>query len=360
MVIGKVALALVWFSTEGIQALMDFWQVTEPLLDGVIAQMLNFVKIIMQVVTGDWDGAWQSIKDGFALGWETIKKTFKGFANWVTGWFGTSWNAVVEQWRGNWELLKEIVTLAWANIRGKFYGFLARIIVWVTTKWAEFTNTWRGNWELLKAIPGAALEAIRTLVAEKWAAFVEQWRGNWELLKSIPGLVFEALKTLVDEKITAVRETILGILRGLFESMGLDFDEMRARWAAIWNDVHLIVLTIWERLRDAVSEKFDAVRQICHRQANGGPQFYYGVLEATALFWSEKWTAVKTKLSEIWLAMTTAVGMKVLEVYTAVHEKSQELQTWWDTKWDEVSTKLSGYFIYSSDGNGHGLHLERE
>ncbi|MGB4952622.1 MAG: phage tail tape measure protein, partial [Rhizobiaceae bacterium] len=144
VVIGKVALALVWFSTEGIQALMDFWQVTGPLLDGVIAQMLNFVKIIMQVVTGDWDGAWQSIKDGFALGWETIKKTFKGFANWVTGWFGTSWNAVVEQWRGNWELLKEIVTLAWANIRGKFYGFLARIIVWVTTKWAEFTNTWRG------------------------------------------------------------------------------------------------------------------------------------------------------------------------------------------------------------------------
>ncbi|MBK8128086.1 MAG: hypothetical protein IPK53_03805 [bacterium] len=66
----RVALALVWFSTEGIQALMDFWQVTGPLLDGVIAQLLNFVKIIMQVVTGDWDGAWQSIKDGFALGWE--------------------------------------------------------------------------------------------------------------------------------------------------------------------------------------------------------------------------------------------------------------------------------------------------
>ncbi|MBK8128085.1 MAG: hypothetical protein IPK53_03800 [bacterium] len=108
-------------------------------------------------------------------------------------------------------MLKEVVALAWANIRGKFYGFLAWIIVWVTTKWAEFTNTWRGNWELLKAIPGAALEAIKTLVAEKWTAFVEQWRGNWELLKSIPGLVFEALKTLVDEKITAVRETILGI-----------------------------------------------------------------------------------------------------------------------------------------------------
>lgn len=85
-------------------AVVAAWDVIAPILSAIIDLILGLGKIIMQVATGDWAGAWETLKNTFAqVGanlWLAITNFFTHLAGWVTSWFGTDWETVMRQWSG--------------------------------------------------------------------------------------------------------------------------------------------------------------------------------------------------------------------------------------------------------------------
>jgi TP901 family phage tail tape measure protein len=82
-------------------ALVTFWDVVGPILNTLIDFILEVATLIMAVATGDWETAWQSMKDIVALSFTGIQDLFLGLADWVTGFLGTTWEDTVQVWRDN-------------------------------------------------------------------------------------------------------------------------------------------------------------------------------------------------------------------------------------------------------------------
>ena len=64
---------------------LEAWNWIEPLLTGLIDLILNLAKIIMQVATGDWTGAWNTMKSAVEGVIASVTETITKFWTWLQG-----------------------------------------------------------------------------------------------------------------------------------------------------------------------------------------------------------------------------------------------------------------------------------
>jgi hypothetical protein len=93
-----------------VPAFVNMWDVVSPLLTGLFDLILGLGKIIMQVATGDWAGAWQTIKETVAVVGLNIFTSIMELFDTIATLFGTSMETIRGVWKSNWDMLKLIVS----------------------------------------------------------------------------------------------------------------------------------------------------------------------------------------------------------------------------------------------------------
>lgn len=131
--------------------IIAFWSVVEPILSALITIVLDIGKIIMQMVTGDWKGAWETAKGIVKTAWEAIKEAWMAFVDWVAGWFGTSWEGIKQTWKENWDNFKLIVSTVWDKIKTTIREKLVEAVQKIKNFMSNFRSAGRnlitGLWE---------------------------------------------------------------------------------------------------------------------------------------------------------------------------------------------------------------------
>lgn len=86
---GPLITAFAQTMLEALQWIMDkvleAWVWIQPLLQAIIDLVLNVAKIIMQVATGDWAGAWETIKSTVSGAVTDMIDVVGRFSTWLTG-----------------------------------------------------------------------------------------------------------------------------------------------------------------------------------------------------------------------------------------------------------------------------------
>ncbi len=343
-------LAKVW--TAAHVALAAFVEkISLPFLDTLIDYILNFVTFLMQIFTGDFAGAADSLVNGWKLIGEAILGILAGIIDWVSGWFGSSLEEIGTVWGGIWDNVTAIVTLAWENIKELFgSAWLTIQAIWdaavsaVATGWAAFwdglkltvetiwtaittfitdafttlSTGWTTFWDGLKLTVETIWTAVITFINDTIASFVAGWNTFWDGVKLTIETIWNAIKTFVTDAITS-----------LFEGMGLSLDDMKERWSTIWDDVLLIIQTIWTMITTWIGTKITEVQTIITT-----------IVTAIQTWWETTWTAISTTATTIWTAITTAVSTAITGIQTAITTIVTAIQTWWETTWTAISTTV--------------------
>lgn len=82
-----------------------------PLLDGLIDVILQIGTLIMQVASGDWAGAWETIKSILNTALTAIDSAIFAALDRIAGWFGGSLEEIKTIWSDNFRQLGEIVSV---------------------------------------------------------------------------------------------------------------------------------------------------------------------------------------------------------------------------------------------------------
>ena len=300
------------------QTLIDFWtNILAPALSGAweiikgvvkiaMDNIMSSITLIMQIINGDWAGAWETIKQMAINTWDTIKETVVNFIasiqpiidSYVTWW--------LEKWNEGLNRVKEIISGVWESIKTSVTEFLDGIKATMSSKMEETNTFWSDMWESIRQKASDAVQAVKNFI-----------------------------------------ETTL---QNLFASMGLDLDTMRARWSAIWDDVLLIGQELWNRISTAITTRLtllSAALAVIWQEVSTMISDVWTVIstflsetwDTISTFVNEKaaairdflapiWDAISTKVSEIWGAIVLAVTKKVKELYDAVIDKIEEIKMW--------------------------------
>lgn len=165
------------------------WQGLSGAIGGTVDVLLGLAEAFMKVSTGDYAGAWESVKEGIANANASINEGLWKMANTVTGWLGTDWETVKGQWSSAWEDFKEIVRLLWSNVQEKWDALVADIERGVGDIQTFFTDT----------LP-TAIDDAKTAI-----------EGKIEELKQAGRDLLGGLISGVEEKKTALRNMLQGV-----------------------------------------------------------------------------------------------------------------------------------------------------
>jgi hypothetical protein len=115
-------LATFW-QTHLVPALDNAWAIIKTLVSTAITLITNVITLAMQVINGDWNGAWETIKTTASTVWEAIKTIITQFIEGVLNTIGSNLDQFIATWRSNWNMAKTIATTLLARIRAAISNF---------------------------------------------------------------------------------------------------------------------------------------------------------------------------------------------------------------------------------------------
>lgn len=192
-------------------AIVKFWNVVQPLLSGFFDLILGLAQFVMQVSTGDWAGAWDTILQVVADVFTAIGEAIVRFLDWIAGLMGGSLAGIKKQWTTNWNLLKSILSQVMSIIGQTISAKLTAIKTAFSTAWTNIVNSARtlGS-NLVSAIVGSINQAI--------SGATSALNGFISLGAKIIGFIITGLNNAKASLVTYLKSIISGLVQGLFGS----------------------------------------------------------------------------------------------------------------------------------------------
>lgn len=197
-----------------------------PLLGGVVDIILNLATLIMQVATGDWAGAWQTIQNIVSVATAAIGESLTVFLNWIAGLFGSSLTEIGAIWSENWMLFVEILGKLKDIASKKINEFIARIKELFNVDWGEVgMNIIAGIAAGISGGVGSIINAARdaakaALSAAKDALGIKS--PSTEAEEQVGGPLAEGIGVGVRKQEGALRNSLADMLNNAMQGLGLD------------------------------------------------------------------------------------------------------------------------------------------
>lgn len=163
---------------------------------GDVADTLSgIIDFLVGVFTGDWELAWQGIKEIADGIWNLIKDIITG-----------TWDAIKTVTKGALNIIKTVISTAWNAIK------TATSAVWNAIK-----KTLSNLWNALKATANTVFNAIKTKVTGVWDKIKDKTSRTWESVTTFVSTKVEAIKTAITDKFNAARDAVKSAFEGIVD-----------------------------------------------------------------------------------------------------------------------------------------------
>ena len=161
---------------------------------GDVADTLSgIIDFLVGVFTGDWELAWQGIKEIADGAWSFIKDVVSG-----------AWEIIKTVTKSALSIIKSIISTAWNAIKAL-----------TSTIWNAIKKTLSGLWSSLKSTASTVFNAIKTKVASVWDSVKNKTSQVWENVTTFVSNKVEAIKNAITNKFNAARDAVRSAFEGI-------------------------------------------------------------------------------------------------------------------------------------------------
>lgn len=161
---------------------------------GDVADTLSgIIDFLVGVFTGDWELAWQGIKEIADGAWNFIKDVVSG-----------AWEIIKTVTKGALNIIKTVIGTVWNAIKTA-----------TSTVWNAIKKTLSGLWSALKTTAKTVFDAIKTKVTGVWDKIKDKTSRTWESVTTFVSNKVEAIKTAITDKFNAARDAVKSAFEGI-------------------------------------------------------------------------------------------------------------------------------------------------
>lgn len=231
-----------------------FLTVLETIINvvGDIAEVLSgVIDFIVGVFTGDWEKAWNGIKEIFSGAWDLIVDIASGV-----------WELISSAISSGLDIISGIISTAWDGIT-----------TFASTAWNTFVDIVTGIWDGLSSAASTAFDAIGTAVSTAWNG-----------IKKITSPIWNGVKTVISPIWNWIKNTGNTIFGGIKRTV-----------KSAWNGIKEVTSPIWNGIKGVVSKVFNVLKDKA------------GISNAIKEKVVGAWRAIKEKTKEIWGGIKNAI-----------------------------------------------------
>lgn len=176
-----------------IEAIKSVIKIIGDVLD-VLSGVIDFLK---GVFTGDWELAWNGIKEIARGVWNLIKDIISG-----------AWEAIKGIVETALTIIKSIISLSWNAIK------TVTVTVWNVIK------TWLSNtWEAIKTTVSTVFDGIKSKITRIWDSVSEKTSSIWGKIKTFVDGKVSAIHDAIVDKFTSARDTVRRAFEGIRDTI---------------------------------------------------------------------------------------------------------------------------------------------
>lgn len=163
---------------------------------GDVADTLSgIIDFLVGVFTGDWELAWQGIKEIADEIWNLIKDIITG-----------TWDVIKTVTKGALKIIKTVISTAWNAIKTA-----------TSTVWNAIKKTLSNLWSALKATANTVFNAIKNKVTGVWDSVKNKTSQVWESVTTFVSDKVEAIKNAITNKFNAARDAVRSAFEGIVD-----------------------------------------------------------------------------------------------------------------------------------------------
>lgn len=163
------------------------------IIGDVTDTLSGIIDFLVGVFTGDWELAWQGIKEIADGAWSFIKDVVSG-----------AWEVIKTVTKGALSIIKSIISTAWNAIKAL-----------TSTIWNAIKKTLSGLWNSLKSTASTVFNAIKTKVVGVWDSVKNKTSKTWENVATFVSNKVEAIKNAITNKFNAARDAVRSAFEGI-------------------------------------------------------------------------------------------------------------------------------------------------
>lgn len=157
-----------------VDAFFAFLEGAAQVIDGVLDALGGLLDFIIGVFTGDWERAWNEIKNFFSGIWEAMQALVS-----------TIISAIYTLIQSKLLLIKSVWELVWNTVKKFFTDIWNGIKTWADETWTGIKNTATEIFEGLRDKLSEIWDAVKATIEEKWTAIREWFAGIWQDIKDV-------------------------------------------------------------------------------------------------------------------------------------------------------------------------------
>lgn len=149
-------------------------QVISPIIDvlgGITKALGGIIEFVSGVFTGDWDKAWNGIKNIFSGVWDALVGIVKSVWETIKSIFTTALESIKAAWKGISNFFSSIwdgIKSVFKNVGDWFKGIFEKAVSGIKAAWNGvkqfFKNLWEGIWNVIKTPINWIIGAINTII----------------------------------------------------------------------------------------------------------------------------------------------------------------------------------------------------
>ena len=211
-------------------------------INTVFGWILSFITQQMNSTNTVWSTIWTAIYNVV----NTIFALISGYISTVVNAIRTVIVVFLDllkgDWQGAWDAIKSFFTATWDGIKAFLSNILDGIKAVWTTVWTAISTFFTDVWNRIVAFFTPIINGIRNTIGNVLNAIKSVWTSIWNAVKSVASTIWNAISGVVSTYIQNVRNTISTVLNAI-----------SGVWTSVWNSVSSFLGNIWHGITSAVS-----------------------------------------------------------------------------------------------------------
>lgn len=156
------------------------------------------IEAIFQAVKAFWDAWGSEVVAWFQVLWDSLAGTLSGFLDVIKGIADLITAIFTGDWQGAWEAVKDIFLGIWKIIVSYFTAVLETIKLVLTIALSTISSVWKAVWE-----------AIKKFFINTWNKIVSFLSNVFGKIKNTISNTFDNIKSSIAEKVTGIKDAIV-------------------------------------------------------------------------------------------------------------------------------------------------------
>ena len=232
----------------------------------LVDAMDGLIRSIKYAFSGDWEEAWEGVKDLFSNVFESMKIILGGFWDEIK----KAWGRIKARTEEDWEKIKKAISDAWENAKiSTNYGLeylkeaipeaWDKICAQTEEDWGKIKNFIANAWTNAKISTEYGTSVVGSKVSEAWSRICNRTEQDWGKIRNFISNAWTNAGTSTEYGTSVISSKVSEAWGRIVDRTNKDFGKIRDFISQAWENARISTEYAWNRILDFIRGIVDAI-----------------------------------------------------------------------------------------------------